>query len=557
MQKITSIQSKNRIPLLRGVRSVFLTLCVSFLSFSISAQEQYQIRSAIDSTSIEIGSVVSYAIQVQDNKDKVIVFPEGDSFSPLEVIKSFKVDTLDEGGRYRLLKQYALTQFDTGHYTIPRQKIVIGNKTFYTDSLKVEVRDVVVDTSKQKLYPIKGLQAVEDLSETNWWRIIYWTLGILALIGLVAFLYWKFGGKKKLNEKDLPAYDQAVLALQRIEVDTLIEAKEYKKLYSQLTDVAKSYLDKEISDNALESTTDEIVDILQKLMKKGKLSIKQSTLDGFKQTLQTADFAKFAAISPSEDVAKKDRQFIREFINSVEEGKPELTEEEKLQNEAYRLEQEKKQKEARQRKTILAGVMALFAGILTFLAVTNYEAGLDFVLKRTGNTLLRKNWITSTYGVPGIQVTTPEVLTRQPIKLEGQQQQMFLGNQLYTYGGFGDKFYLVVNTMSFRQDAGFTLDNSSEFVSQYLNTSLKAKNVILKDEDFETIDGNKAKKVYGSLTLTIPKIETEIDMDYTTLVFTEGNGIQHVTMFYIADDKGSVKVMERIINSVEIKKSDN
>jgi len=293
-------------PLSREFGGMFSILFFLISTFSF-AQEQFQVRSAIDSTSIEMGSVVNYAIQVEENKDKLVVFPEGDSFSPLEVIKSFKIDTLDEGGRYRLLKQYALTQFDSGHYTIPRQKIVIGSKTFYTDSLAVEVRDIVVDTSKQKLYPIKGLQAVEDLSETNWWRVIYWVLGILVLIGLVAFLYWKFGGKKKFKEEDLPAYDQAVLALKRIEVDSLIEAKAYKKLYSQLTDVAKGYLDKEISENALESTTDEVVASLQQMMKKGKLSIKQSVLDDFKRTLQTADFAKFAAINPSEEVAKKDK----------------------------------------------------------------------------------------------------------------------------------------------------------------------------------------------------------------------------------------------------------
>jgi len=234
MQPLKSIQPK------KIYSSTWSLFSILFFLFAVSqAQEQFQVRSAIDSTSIEMGSVVNYAIQVDENKDKLVVFPEGDSFSPLEVIKSFKIDTLDEGGRYRLLKQYALTQFDSGHYTIPRQKIVIGNKTFFTDSLKVEVRDIVVDTSKQKLYPIKGLQAVEDLSETNWWRIVYWILGILALIGLVAFLYWKFGGKKKLKEEDLPAYDQAVLALKRIEIDSLIEAKAYKKLYSQLTDVAK------------------------------------------------------------------------------------------------------------------------------------------------------------------------------------------------------------------------------------------------------------------------------------------------------------------------------
>ncbi len=524
---------------------------------SLQAQEQFQVRSAIDSTSIEMGSVISYAIQVEENKDKVVVFPEGDSFLPLEVIKSSVIDTLDEGGRYRLLKQYALTQFDTGHYTIPKQKVIVGNKTFYTDSLKVEVRDIVVDTSKQKLYPIKGLQAVEDLSETNWWRIAFWILGILALIGLVAFLYWKFGGKKKLKEEDLPAYDQAVLALNRIEVDSLIEAKEYKQLYSKLTDIAKGYLDKEVAENALESTTDEVIETLQQLMKIGKLSIKQSALEGFKNTLKTADFAKFAAINPSEETAVQDKKIITEFINSVEQGKPELTEEEKLLNEAYRLEQEKKQKEAKQRRTILAGILALVVGLITFVSVSNYETALDYVLKRTGNTLLRKNWITSTYGVPGIQVTTPEVLTRQPIKLEGEQQQMFVGNQLYTFGELGSSFYLMVNTMSFRQDIGFTLDKSGEFVSQFLSSNLNAKNVVVKDEDFKTIDGNEAKKVFGSATLTVPKTEIETEMNYTTLIFGEGQGIQSVSIFYKADDSSSAKVMERIINSVEIKKSDN
>jgi len=134
---------------------------------------------------------------------------------------------------------------------------------------------------------------------------------------------------------------------------------------------------------------------------------------------------------------------------------------------------------------------------------------------------------------------------------------MLIGNQLYTYGKLDQKFYLAVNTMSFRQDIGFTLDKSGEFISNFFKTNLKAENVVLKDEDFETIDGNKAKKIYGSLTLTIPETGIKKEMDYTTLVFGEGQGIQSVSVFYEADDKGSLKVMERIVNSVEIKKSDN
>lgn len=539
---------------LKHLRHGVFLIVFSAIITSVSAQEQFQVRSAIDSTSIEMGSVANFAIQVEENRDKLVVFPEIESFSPLEVIKSFDIDTLEEGGRYRLLKQYALTQFDSGHYTIPRQKVVIGNKTFYTDSLKLEVRDIVVDTSKQKLYPIKGLQKVEDISETNWKLIIYWVIGILILIAVVAILYWKFGGKKKLKEEDLPAYDQAILALNRVEVETLLENNKYKDLYSQLTDIAKGYLDKEIAEDALESTTDEVVATLKLLMKKGRLSIKQSTLEAFENTLKTADFAKFAAINPSRETAMNDKQFISEFIEAVEQGKPELTEEEKLQNEAYRLEQERKQKERKQLRTVVAGIAALVVGLFTFVAVTNFDDALDFVLKRTGNTLLRKNWISSTYGVPGVQVTTPEVLTRRPLKLEGQQQQMFVGNQLYTFGDLKEEFYLLVNTMTFRQDAGFTLEQSGQFVSQFLTSNLQAKNIEVKDKDFQTVNGTKGKEVYGKATVTIPETEMELNLSYTILVFNENNGIQNIAIFYDSDDSSSYKVMERIINSVEIKK---
>ena len=98
---------------------ITIAIVVLFAFFqTVQAQFQSQVRNAIDSTSIVIGSVANYAIQVEGNKGKNVVFPEVDSFSPLEVLEASKVDTLDEGGNYRLLKQYALTQFDTGHYMI-------------------------------------------------------------------------------------------------------------------------------------------------------------------------------------------------------------------------------------------------------------------------------------------------------------------------------------------------------------------------------------------------------------------------------------------------------
>ncbi len=531
--------------------------CILFFGFSIlNAQNQFQVRNAIDSTSIKIGSIVNYAIQVEGNKGKNIVFPEGDSFNPLEVLESFKIDTLDEGGKYRLLKQYALTQFDSGHYYIPRQKVIIGDKTFYTDSLALEVRDVVVDTSKTKLYDVKGIMSVEDHSEANWIRILYWVLGALFLIGLAIFVISKVSNANKDGEELLPAFDRAILGLQRIDSEELLLQNNYKEYYSKLTDLAKGYLDEELTHNALESTTDELMISLKEKVKSEEVFIEKEKLEEFNEILKNADFAKFAAINPSEEVAKSDKGKVEEFIQLVHQGKPDLSEEERMQNEAYRLEQEKKKKQAKVNSMVAASLVILAWVALLFFGMNGFSKIKSMVFKESGYALLKKEWITSSYGVPGVSVSTPEILTRNPVKIEGQQQQVLSGNQVYLFGELKSKFNIIVNTLSFRQDIGYTVEQGVESVFKQIEQQ-GGTNILVKDEDFETLSGTKGKKVFGSFDYPIPETEKIINFEYSILIFAESQGAQQVFVFYEKDDKDSKKVMERIINSVEINKSDN
>lgn len=551
------MQYKYSIHLKHYRKQVFslLTLLIMLLvgTTSAKAQNQFQVRNAIDSTSIAFGSVINYAIQVEENKDKNIVFPEGDSFSPFEVLESYKIDTLDEGGRYRLLKQYALTQFDTGHYYIPQQKVIIGDKSFFTDSLKVEIRDVVIDTSKTKLYDVKGLMTVEDIKETNWKRIIIWSLGILLLVGLVVFAIWKFGiGVKKAKEK-LPAYDRAIIGLRDID-NSLLDAGKHKEYYSQLTDLAKAYLDEEVTDHALESTTDELIAAMQEKVKNKKVFIDKESILEFRKTLETADLAKFAAMSPPQGVAQHDKKILQEFIDKVHRGLPEPTEEELLQNEAYRKEQERKQKLQRQKVMIIAGIVALILGGLTFLGAENYYKIRSFVLNKTGASLLHQEWITSSYGVPGVSISTPGLLTRNPIELNEKDQQLLSGNQVYIYGKLEDKFNIIVNTISFRQDVGFTVDQGVESVFKQIE-KMGGANILVKSEDYKTVGGTEGAKVFGSFDYQIPETTITIKFDYNIVIFAENQGTQQVFVFCEQEDKDAQEVMKQVINSVEINKS--
>jgi len=140
-----------------SIQNLLLSVCC--MLFSLVGYGQ--VSSSIDSTAIKIGAELFYKIQVKTDSTTLVVFSEEQTFQPLEMINSYAIDTTKKEGYYQLTKTYGLTQFDSGVYTIPKQKIIIGDKIFFTDSLQVQVNTVVVDTTKQKLFDIKPLIAVE------------------------------------------------------------------------------------------------------------------------------------------------------------------------------------------------------------------------------------------------------------------------------------------------------------------------------------------------------------------------------------------------------------
>src|SRR5690606_37271253 len=162
-----------------GNRSILYSFLFSLFSFYATAQ----VSSSVDSTKIKIGEEILYTIDVQSDSTDVVVFPEEQTFAPLEMIESYKTDTTFEGNKYRLIKKYGLTQFDSGHYTIPPQRIFINNKPFLTDSIKAEVNDVVVDTTKQKMFDIKPAVEVKG-PRFDWLLLLYWLVPIILIVGI-------------------------------------------------------------------------------------------------------------------------------------------------------------------------------------------------------------------------------------------------------------------------------------------------------------------------------------------------------------------------------------
>lgn len=311
-----------------SLRSMLLFFML-YSSFSFS-----QVNSFVDSTDIQIGEEILYAIEVQVDSTAIVVFPEGQTFTPLEMVDSYKIDTTFEKAKLRLIKKYGLTQFDSGTYTIPRQKLLINNKTFETDSLTVVVRDVAVDTTKQKMFDIKPAIEVQGPA-FDFKQLFSWLTIIAIFAGLLIYILFRRKVRKAAKEVVLPPYEEAIFALKKLDESHLINENKSKQYYSNLTEIVKRYLDREVDDTVLESTTDELIERLQLHRDAGHFDFDRETIKQLDQILKRADLVKFAKMQQGVGQAEADRNTIEAIINETHEVIPEPTEEELLENEQY------------------------------------------------------------------------------------------------------------------------------------------------------------------------------------------------------------------------------
>ena len=533
-------------------------LCVVFcVLFSLVGAGQ--VTSSIDSTAIKIGEELRYKIQVDVDSTSLVVFSEEQTFQPLEIINSYPIDSTKKGGYYKLTKTYGLTQFDSGVYIIPKQKIIIGDKVFYTDSLKVQVNPVVVDTTKQKLFDIKPITDVQRTRSNLWAYIALVLLTLLAVTGLV---YWFFWRKKPLTEAEkiaaLPPYERAKLALEKLDEDHYFQNEDVKMFYSDLTLILRQYLDEKVYDQSLESTTDELVFRLKTLQAANQISLGANTIRNIETILKRADLVKFAKSKPDFELAKLDKGTIGLEIKQVKEGLPEPTEEELLQDLEYREALEGKQKRKKQ-KQIVAGAVGVFVVAITFFIVqSGFTNVKDTVLRNPSKLLLEKtHWVKSEYGAPGITLSTPNVLERQTIKVSEEMKDKV---QLVAFACAGkdtpidvfvtsSKYASVTGKDGKEKEVPIDVLESTEAV---LNRFEKegAKNIISRNEQFITPNGQEGVKTFGTAEFIIN--DTLTKGVYVVLGFSTPNLLQQVILIWKEDDVYADQIIERILNSIEL-----
>ncbi|WP_264544845.1 MULTISPECIES: BatD family protein [Flavobacterium] len=515
------------------------------------------LETKIDTTKNKIGAQFTLTLKVKTKPSTLVTFPRGNNFGALEVIESYPIDTVKSDANYELIKKYGLTQFDSGKYVIPRLPVLFDKKPIFSDSIKVEVFNVKVDTLKQKMYDIKPIIAVEK-PFGNWWKYLLVVI-LLCGLGYLGYYLWKKNRKPKQKEIVYNSpIEKATSLLQLLEKKELLEKGEVKEYYSELTDIARDYIEEAIEIPAKESTTSELIVALRAASNKKKMKLSRETLEGLEKVLKQADLVKFAKSKPLDFEIADDRKKIETTILTLDKAIPVIVDENSLKWQKEQQEFLKKQKRKSQLVNLagITGFMLLFA--LTFVIITK---GFDYVKGGfsgySTKQLVNQDWIKSEYGNPSVVIETPEVLKRLDTKKAVPKDAMALikDMQMFGFGSILDHFTIVVSTTQFKNkpQEGDESKQTGLDLGQALNGTIETmeaqgcQNMIVKQEEFSTEQGIKGIKGYGTMTANGEK------MYYQILLFSQAGGLQQIMIAHKEGDENAQKISERMLNSVELK----
>ncbi|MCT4698504.1 hypothetical protein [Tenacibaculum haliotis] len=298
-------------------------LYIFLLIYGVGFSQSDKIKVEIDTTNIRIGEQFQYKISVAETEN--VILPKLENLKGLEIIDTLKIDTV----KNKLIQKYILTGFDSGAFYIPQQQVFIKNQPYLTDSLLINVATVAIDTTKIKKFPIKGIKG-EAYQFDDFKNYFWWAFAILIVIGLLLYF---FVIKKKKEAKEeiivplLPPYEEAIEKLQELDKKLLWQNNKIKKYYSELTEIVRGYIERELNIPALEITTDELVAILDDLNEMKSIETDKETIYKLRKLLQESDLVKFAKSKPMAHQIESDRKDAKSVLDNLKPKKEPIEDE--------------------------------------------------------------------------------------------------------------------------------------------------------------------------------------------------------------------------------------
>lgn len=310
------------------------------------------VNGKITTDTILTGHPFDYSLDIRMPKGYIINWNElKDTLNKsVEVISRSEVkeQPIDNSSDILLTQHLTLTSFDTGYVEIPSIGIKYYKSakdtsvyTSYTDYMYVYVEAAAIDTTmayKPIKTPIKQNITIEETVPFVGGGII-----LAGLVILIIYMIRRSRKKTNIEEEEvkpqIPAIITAREKMAQLKEANLWQSGKYKDYYTDLTGIAREYLEGQFNIDAIEMTSDEILDEVR------KVQLDNLIFSKLQNTLITSDLVKFAKATPSpaenENAFKDINSFIEESFVFHQEQEKKKAEEAKAKK--YDFEEDKNQ----------------------------------------------------------------------------------------------------------------------------------------------------------------------------------------------------------------------
>ena len=289
------------------MKRLFLIITIAFGLFGMATAQEVEVTAKVQEEHVAVGKPfaldltmkVPYGYYVEWNE-----FATDTLSAQIDILRRGDLlRTADADSNVIVQQQLTLMTFDTGYVQVPPVGLTYAKSAedpfrmkAFTDPIQLYSTTITVDTTqgfKPIVPPIDQPVAMKE--------VFPWILAVLLLV-LVGLVIWYFikHRKPKLDENGepikgpvIPPYTKAIGDLESLKQQKLWQVGKVKEYYSSLTDIAREYIEGQFAVNAVEMTTD---DILQEV---SALDFDPTIYGKLKETMELADLVKFAKYTTS------------------------------------------------------------------------------------------------------------------------------------------------------------------------------------------------------------------------------------------------------------------
>ncbi len=298
----------------QNIQKFITTLLGCICIYIMPAQSQEaSINATLKQPQLLMGEQTQLAVQVNVPIDKPIAqwFNLPDTFNHLEVLQRSPLDSSITGNTKIYYQTFTITGFDSGLWVIPPLEIITGNKKITSAPL-----ELIIVPAKLTGAAYNDIRDIIDVpvKNTPWW---YWALIFLGIAVVLGLIWWWIKQKRirpvvsRDRETVLPLLEEAMQKLRQLKAQHFPEKNEWKKYYTELTDVFKTFNEGKFQNGTLKKTTDEILITMSQYLSK-------EALGELAETLRIADAVKFAKYQPDITRSAMDIEIIEKNLKKLD-----------------------------------------------------------------------------------------------------------------------------------------------------------------------------------------------------------------------------------------------